>query len=59
MELKQLFVTALIPVLKVLSITALGSYLALDRVNILGEVTRKNLNTVKTIHCFFIQSLVL
>ncbi|KAM1032282.1 hypothetical protein ACFX2I_035876 [Malus domestica] len=46
MELKQLFVTALIPVLKVLSITALGSYLALDRVNILGEVTRKNLNTV-------------
>ncbi|KAM1844430.1 hypothetical protein ACFX13_018838 [Malus domestica] len=46
MELKQLFVTALIPVLKVLSITALGSYLALDRVNIFGEVTRKNLNTV-------------
>ncbi|XP_048425752.1 protein PIN-LIKES 1-like isoform X2 [Pyrus x bretschneideri] len=46
MELKQLLVTALIPVLKVLSITALGSYLALDRVNILGEVTRKNLNTV-------------
>ncbi|KAM1570907.1 hypothetical protein FF1_035934 [Malus domestica] len=46
MELKQLFVTASIPVLKVLLITALGLYLALDRVNILGEVTRKNLNTV-------------
>nr|XP_028958633.1 protein PIN-LIKES 3-like [Malus domestica] len=46
MELKQLFVMASIPVLKVLLITALGLYLALDRVNILGEVTRKNLNTV-------------
>ncbi|KAB2631974.1 transporter-like [Pyrus ussuriensis x Pyrus communis] len=46
MELLQLFVTASIPVLKVLLITALGSYLALDRVDILGEVTRKNLNTV-------------
>ena len=46
MELMQLFVTASIPVLKVLLITALGLYLALDRVNILGEVTRKNLNTV-------------
>ncbi|CAN6711932.1 unnamed protein product [Malus baccata var. baccata] len=46
MELLQLFVTASIPVLKVLLITALGSYLALDRVDILGEVTRKNVNTV-------------
>jgi hypothetical protein len=46
MELLQLFITASIPVLKVLIITALGSYLALDRVNILGEETRKNLNTV-------------
>ncbi|KAK9928521.1 hypothetical protein M0R45_025653 [Rubus argutus] len=46
MELLQLFITASIPVLKVLIITALGSYLALERVNILGEETRKNLNTV-------------
>ena len=46
MELLQLFVTASIPVLKVFLITALGSYLALDRVNIWGEVKRKNLNTV-------------
>ena len=41
-----MFVTASIPVLKVLLITALGSYLALDGVDILGEVTRKNVNTV-------------
>ncbi|KAK9928520.1 hypothetical protein M0R45_025652 [Rubus argutus] len=46
MEVFQLFITASIPVLKVLFITALGSYLALERVNILGEETRKNLNTV-------------
>ncbi|KAM5574028.1 protein PIN-LIKES 3 [Rosa sericea] len=46
MALLQLFITASIPVLKVLLITALGSYLALERVNILGEETRKNLNTV-------------
>lgn len=46
MEVFQLFITATIPVLKVLFITALGSYLALERVNILGEETRKNLNTV-------------
>ncbi|XP_024174539.1 protein PIN-LIKES 3 isoform X2 [Rosa chinensis] len=46
MALLQLFITASIPVLKVLLITALGSYLALERVNILGEETRKNMNTV-------------
>ncbi|XP_008237904.1 PREDICTED: uncharacterized transporter YBR287W-like isoform X1 [Prunus mume] len=46
MELLQLFITALIPVLKILFITVLGSYLALDRVNILGEDARKHLNTV-------------
>ncbi|XP_021815553.1 protein PIN-LIKES 3-like [Prunus avium] len=46
MEVLQLFITASIPVLKVLLITALGSYLALDHVNILGEDTRKHLNTV-------------
>ena len=47
MEILRLFVTASIPVLKVLLITALGSYLALDRVNILGDDARKHLNTVK------------
>lgn len=48
MELLELFVTASIPVLKVLLITALGSYLALDRVAILGEEARKHLNAVTT-----------
>ncbi|KAI5326991.1 hypothetical protein L3X38_026387 [Prunus dulcis] len=46
MDLLQLFITALIPVLKILFATLLGSYLALDRVNILGEDARKHLNTV-------------
>lgn len=46
MELSKLFVTASIPVLKVLLITALGSFLALDSVNILGEDARKHLNNV-------------
>ncbi|KAF3446943.1 hypothetical protein FNV43_RR12123 [Rhamnella rubrinervis] len=46
MELLQLFITASIPVLKVLLITALGSFLALDRINILGAETRKHLNTM-------------
>lgn len=46
MELLQLFITASIPVLKVLLITALGSFLALDRINILGAETRKHLNIV-------------
>ncbi|BBH02613.1 Auxin efflux carrier family protein [Prunus dulcis] len=41
----ELFITALIPVLKILFATLLGSYLALDRVNILGEDARKHLNT--------------
>lgn len=48
MELFRLFITASIPVLKVLLVTALGSYLALDRVNILGAETRKHLNTVSS-----------
>ncbi|KAL5557655.1 hypothetical protein UlMin_033866 [Ulmus minor] len=46
MDLVGLLVTASIPVIKVLLITALGSYLALDAVNILAEDTRKHLNSV-------------
>ncbi|XP_040367368.1 LOW QUALITY PROTEIN: protein PIN-LIKES 4-like [Rosa chinensis] len=46
MKLFQLFITASIPVLKTLLITALGSYLATERVNILGEDSRKHLNSV-------------
>jgi hypothetical protein len=47
MEFWKLFVVALIPVLKVLLITVLGTFLALDRFDILStETARKNLNTV-------------
>ena len=46
MALLDLFVAATIPVLKVLLVTALGLYLALDQVNILGEETRKHMNNV-------------
>ncbi|CDP07249.1 unnamed protein product [Coffea canephora] len=46
MGLLDLFSAASIPVLKVLLVTALGSYLALDRVNILGEDARKHLNSI-------------
>jgi hypothetical protein len=46
MKLLQLFITASIPVLKTLLITALGSYLATERVDVLGEDARKHLNSV-------------
>ncbi|XP_052723935.1 protein PIN-LIKES 3-like isoform X2 [Vigna angularis] len=46
MEFWDLFLVALMPVLKVLLITALGTILAIDRFNILGETARKNLNTM-------------
>lgn len=46
MGLVDLFIASSIPVLKVLLVTALGSYLALDRVDILGDDARKHLNNV-------------
>ena len=46
MQLWKLFITALMPVLKVLLITAVGAYLALDRFNLLKESARKHLNAV-------------
>ncbi|QCE07675.1 Auxin efflux carrier [Vigna unguiculata] len=46
MELWKLFTTALMPVLKVLLITGLGSFLALHRFNILRESARKHLNAL-------------
>ncbi|KAK3413639.1 hypothetical protein EUGRSUZ_I02196 [Eucalyptus grandis] len=46
MALLDLFVVALMPVLKVLLITALGSLLAIARVDILGEEARKHLNNI-------------
>uniref|UniRef100_A0A5B7CBU7 Auxin efflux carrier family protein n=1 Tax=Davidia involucrata TaxID=16924 RepID=A0A5B7CBU7_DAVIN len=44
MRLLDLFISASIPVLEVLLVTAIGSFLALDRINILGEDARKHLN---------------
>ncbi|KAI8549226.1 hypothetical protein RHMOL_Rhmol06G0009800 [Rhododendron molle] len=44
MKLLDLFVAASIPVVKVLLVTAVGSFLALDHINILGEDTRKHMN---------------
>ncbi|XP_042507101.1 protein PIN-LIKES 1-like isoform X2 [Macadamia integrifolia] len=46
MAILDLFITASIPVLKVLLVTVLGSFLALDRINILGEDARKHMNRV-------------
>ncbi|CAH1436733.1 unnamed protein product [Lactuca virosa] len=42
----DLFSAASIPILKVLIITALGSFLALDSIDILGESTRKQVNNI-------------
>ncbi|XP_059623380.1 protein PIN-LIKES 1-like [Cornus florida] len=46
MGLLELFSVASMPVLKVLLVTALGSFLALDHVDILGDDARKHLNRV-------------
>ncbi|GKE33976.1 putative reverse transcriptase domain-containing protein, partial [Tanacetum coccineum] len=42
----DLFSAASMPVLKVLIVTALGSYLALDSIDILGQSTRKQINNI-------------
>lgn len=46
MGLLTLFVASSMPVLKVLLVTAVGSFLALDYVNILTEDARKHTNTL-------------
>ena len=46
MGLLQLFYVASFPVIKVLLPTALGLFLALDHINILGEDARKKVNYV-------------
>ncbi|THG17527.1 hypothetical protein TEA_011439 [Camellia sinensis var. sinensis] len=46
MNFLNLFVVALMPVLKTLLISAIGLFLALDRVNILGAVARHHLNNL-------------
>ncbi|KAK4484014.1 hypothetical protein RD792_011227 [Penstemon davidsonii] len=45
-RLVDLFIASSIPVVKVLLVTGLGSFLALDRINILGEDARKHLNNI-------------
>ncbi|XP_024980381.1 protein PIN-LIKES 3-like isoform X1 [Cynara cardunculus var. scolymus] len=56
MAVVDLFVVALIPVLKTLLITALGLLLAVDRVNIMGDAARHHLNNV--VFYVFIPALV-
>ena len=46
MGLLDLSLVASIPVVKVLLICALGSFLALDHIDILGDSARKELNNV-------------
>ncbi|KAL0313824.1 UNVERIFIED_CONTAM: protein PIN-LIKES 1 [Sesamum angustifolium] len=46
MALLDLFIASSIPVLKVLLVTGLGSYLALDQIGILGDDARKHLNNI-------------
>ncbi|XP_017255483.1 protein PIN-LIKES 3 isoform X1 [Daucus carota subsp. sativus] len=46
MELLNLFVAASMPVLKVLLLTALGSFLALDTIDLLGEDARNSMNRI-------------
>lgn len=46
MDFWVLFIVALMPVLKVLLITGVGTFLALDRFDILGENASKHMNTV-------------
>ncbi|XP_017243873.1 protein PIN-LIKES 3-like isoform X1 [Daucus carota subsp. sativus] len=46
MRLFSLFVAASVPVVKVLLLTALGSLLALDHINVLSPDARKHLNTI-------------
>ncbi|RVW29561.1 Protein PIN-likeS 3 [Vitis vinifera] len=46
MGLLDLFFVASMPVIKVLLVTAVGSFIALDRFDIFGENVRKQLNTI-------------
>ena len=55
MGVVDLLLVASMPVMKVLIVTGVGSFLALDRFDIFGETVRKNLNTVSI--CFFFLDL--
>ena len=57
MKLLDLFITSSIPVGKILVITGIGFYLALDRVNILNQDARKQLNNVRFLNIYIKYSL--
>ena len=46
MEILDLFIVALMPVLKTLLVTAVGLLLAVDRIDLLGSDARHHLNNV-------------
>ncbi|KAH7849768.1 hypothetical protein Vadar_022734 [Vaccinium darrowii] len=46
MEFLDLFIVALMPILKILIVTAIGLFLAIERVNLLGPVARHHLNNL-------------
>ncbi|KAI4318140.1 hypothetical protein L6164_025946 [Bauhinia variegata] len=50
MRFLELFITALLPVLKLLLIVSVGSFLAMERFGILGKDARKHLNTTSSIY---------
>lgn len=52
MALLDLLMVALMPVIKVLLVTAVGLFAALDRVNLLGTTAKHNLNNVSKHHKF-------
>ncbi|KAF8013899.1 hypothetical protein BT93_I1685 [Corymbia citriodora subsp. variegata] len=48
MGVLDLFIVALMPVLKVLLVTAVGSFLAMDRVNLLGHNAKQHMNNTNS-----------
>jgi hypothetical protein len=54
----DLFVAALMPVLKVLLITGLGLFLALDRIDLLGANARHYMNNVSPIYVYLHDSVL-
>ena len=54
MGLLDLYMVASVPVMKVLLICGLGSFLALDHIDILGESARKQINNVSINFSFII-----
>ncbi|KAI4318137.1 hypothetical protein L6164_025943 [Bauhinia variegata] len=56
MDFWKLFITALMPVLKVFLLTSVGAFLALDRIDILMGSAKKHLNTM--VYYVFMPALV-